>query len=897
MASRRTSFSNIVDISIAREVDSKYDNIKIVADAIEHVETDSVNIDAIINVSENIDMLLASQVIIENLDEVLLADDNAAIATAKAEEASVSAAAALVSATEVEIARVEVSNNLDTVSLLNTESVNAAQAAINAATGASSSENAATVSATNAAASATAASESESNASVSEANSAMSASNAMTSESNALASATAANTSELNAAVSEVNAANSASLAESHLTAIETIYDNFDDRYLGAFVSDPTVDNDGDPLIIGAIYFNTIDSETKFYNGGAWESPEATASQSADSALASALSALDSAAASALSESNASISESNSSASALSASTSATTATTQAGIATAKAQDASDSADSASVSATTAQAHLIAIESIYDNFDDRYLGVFAIEPVLDNDGNALMIGAIYFDSTLNHTKFYNGVSWEDPELSAIEAANVATTKASEASNSADRASASEINSALSASNASASEQASALSESNASISEVNALASENAASVSEVSASASAANALVSETNALVSETNAANAANAALISEQNAANSETIVSAAKDVVDTLVLGAFANDPITDSNGNPVVAGAIYYNTVDNMLKVYDGSMWVVAVFDATGAVLSFNGREGVITLSYMDVIGALGFDPADRANHTGTQLASTISDFDMAVSSNVDVNANTLTRHTHTNKTTLDLIDQNVSSTGTPSFDSVHINGGTGTQGTLSWNVDDETVDLIVNSEVTYQLGEEMGISVRNLTGITINNGTVVRVTGASGSKITVGLASNVDEDLSASTFAVVTQTIGNNSTGKATSNGLVRGLDTSALVEGGAIWLGVDGVFTQTKPESPAHLVLIGWVVRSHATEGMIFVHIANGWEVEELHDVLITSIQDGDVLVWDSAISLWVNKPSAVTVENVSGLGTYTEFELAFTTAEAN
>lgn len=45
------------------------------------------------------------------------------------------------------------------------------------------------------------------------------------------------------------------------------------------------------------------------------------------------------------------------------------------------------------------------------------------------------------------------------------------------------------------------------------------------------------------------------------------------------------------------------------------------------------------------------------------RANHTGTQLASSISDFDAEVSNNVDVAANTAARHTHANKTELDLI------------------------------------------------------------------------------------------------------------------------------------------------------------------------------------------------------------------------------------------
>ena len=76
--------------------------------------------------------------------------------------------------------------------------------------------------------------------------------------------------------------------------AIEIMLDTFDDRFLGVFEADPLVDNDGESLLIGAIYFNSLDKELKFYNGTLWDSPVAAAqtyalqsSQSASEALAS----------------------------------------------------------------------------------------------------------------------------------------------------------------------------------------------------------------------------------------------------------------------------------------------------------------------------------------------------------------------------------------------------------------------------------------------------------------------------------------------------------------------------------------------------------------------------------------------------------------------------------
>ena len=86
---------------------------------------------------------------------------------------------------------------------------------------------------------------------------------AATSAANAANSASAAATSESNAATSESNAATSETNAAAS-------YDDFDDRYLGAKAADPTVDNDGDALITGALYFNSTDGDMRVYNGSAW---------------------------------------------------------------------------------------------------------------------------------------------------------------------------------------------------------------------------------------------------------------------------------------------------------------------------------------------------------------------------------------------------------------------------------------------------------------------------------------------------------------------------------------------------------------------------------------------------------------------------------------------------
>ena len=81
---------------------------------------------------------------------------------------------------------------------------------------------------------------------------------------------TAAASSASSASTSASNAASSASSASASADAALAALDNFDDRYLGQKASDPTLDNDGDALVAGALYFNTTDDVMKVYEGSVW---------------------------------------------------------------------------------------------------------------------------------------------------------------------------------------------------------------------------------------------------------------------------------------------------------------------------------------------------------------------------------------------------------------------------------------------------------------------------------------------------------------------------------------------------------------------------------------------------------------------------------------------------
>jgi hypothetical protein len=82
--------------------------------------------------------------------------------------------------------------------------------------------------------------------------------------------ATNAASSASTASTAATNASNAQTAAEAARDATLAAYDSFDDRYLGSKSSDPTLDNDGNALVAGALYFNTVVPEMRLYTGSAW---------------------------------------------------------------------------------------------------------------------------------------------------------------------------------------------------------------------------------------------------------------------------------------------------------------------------------------------------------------------------------------------------------------------------------------------------------------------------------------------------------------------------------------------------------------------------------------------------------------------------------------------------
>jgi hypothetical protein len=242
-----------------------------------------------------------------------------------------------------------------------------------------------------AAASATAAANSATAAAASETASAAS-------ETAAAASEAAAATSEANAATSATNSATSATASQTAQTAAET-----------AQTAAETAQTAAETAQTGAetAETNAASSATSASTSATNSANSATASAaSAAAALTSENNAASSATSASTSAANAATSESNSAASESAAASSASSASSSASAASASATAAASSATDAASSATDAA-------NKYDEFDDRYLGEKSSDPTTDNDGNALITGALYFNNVSNVMRVYTGSAWSN----------------------------------------------------------------------------------------------------------------------------------------------------------------------------------------------------------------------------------------------------------------------------------------------------------------------------------------------------------------------------------------------------------------------------------------------------------------------------------------------------
>jgi hypothetical protein len=151
-----------------------------------------------------------------------------------------------------------------------------------------------------------------------------------------------------------------------------------------------------------------------------------------------------------------------------------------------------------------------------------------------------------------------------------------------------------------------------------------------------------------------------------------------------------------------------------------------------------------------------------------------------------------------------------------------------------------MFWDDDNKTVTLdMQGSDVRLQLGQEEHVYAKNTSGVAINNGDAVRISGAVGANVTIEKAissiksfkDTIEQD---QILGVATEQIPDNQSGYVTTFGAVRDLNTSAFNEGDILYLSntTSGSYSSTRPPAPFFEARVGVVQVSNPTEGVVLV-----------------------------------------------------------------
>jgi hypothetical protein len=183
-----------------------------------------------------------------------------------------------------------------------------------------------------------------------------------------------------------------------------------------------------------------------------------------------------------------------------------------------------------------------------------------------------------------------------------------------------------------------------------------------------------------------------------------------------------------------------------------------------------------------------------------------------------------------------------------------------------------LQWNDAEGSLQLgLKGGNVHSHISEDLFLYGYNNSGSPMTKGQVVRVNGSSGLRPVVSLAQADSDPNSAETVGVVAETIANNAQGLVQVLGIMTNLNTNSFNDGDVLYLSptVAGQLVNTKPVAPNHLVRVAYCVKKSGGAGEIYISPLNGFELNELHDVLITTPATKTCgLYWNTGTSVWEN-----------------------------
>jgi hypothetical protein len=177
----------------------------------------------------------------------------------------------------------------------------------------------------------------------------------------------------------------------------------------------------------------------------------------------------------------------------------------------------------------------------------------------------------------------------------------------------------------------------------------------------------------------------------------------------------------------------------------------------------------------------------------------------------------------------------------------------------------------------------------------VHNATATTLQKGEVVYLFGANGNVASVKRANNKQDSTSSKTFGIVRRDIASGQNGFITTQGQIEKLNLGSYSEGDILYLdSIDGQLTNVVPQAPYHSVFIGVVERANNGNGLMYVKVQNGYEIQDLHNVKVNGILNNQVLVYSDTQKVWKNR-SIYTIVDTTSLSS--RINLKFNTSDTS
>lgn len=201
--------------------------------------------------------------------------------------------------------------------------------------------------------------------------------------------------------------------------------------------------------------------------------------------------------------------------------------------------------------------------------------------------------------------------------------------------------------------------------------------------------------------------------------------------------------------------------------------------------------------------------------------------------------------------------------------------------------QGELLWNEDEGTLDLGLEGGVILHVGQDVYYRVKNQSGVQINKGDTVGFAGTVGASGLLLAKKFIADGSEPSKYfmGVAAANIANGADGYVVHFGKVRKFDTTGFSPGAILYADPvnAGGLTVTPPSAPNNIITVAAVVNSDEQNGELFVRTTFGSKLSEDELVNLTSLTDGDTIVYNESTEVFENRKidaSEVTFYYVDG-----------------